>query len=1020
YCGQWSDANGWLHILSDIATFGAYAAIPLVLVYFIRKRKDVPFSPIFWLFGAFIFSCGFTHLIEATIFWHPWYRLSGLLKAVTAVASWITVIALIRVIPSALALPGLEKVNRRLGEEIAQRQRVEEAHRVSEERLKLAAEAGRVGIWDWNLVSNTLVWDDAMFALYGTRREDFSGAYAAWTALLHPEDRAASEAASRDAVAGRKDYPIQFRVIWPDGSVHQLEAHGRVFRDEADKPVRMVGTNVDITARKRSEEAVARLAAIVESSHDALFGEDLNGIITSWNPGAEQIFGYHAEEIVGTSIMRLIPAAQRATELELQRQIAAGELGGTFESIRLTKEGREFPASITIAPLKDAAGKVIGTSRVLRDITERKQVEETLRENAAVFSSLIAQAPMGTYVVDSQFRMRQINAEAMPAFGSVHPLIGRDFQEVVEILWGPEVGGQIAGIFRHTLATGERYISPPFTKQRHDLGIEQTYEWQIQRVTLPEGQRGVVCYFHEVTERARATEALRASQERMRLAAEATGVGIWEWNVVTNAIRWDALMFRIYGIEPTPDGFVHYQDWRGAVLPEDLAENEAIIQDTVRRAGHSTREFRIHRRSDGECRHIQAVETVRKNTDGGTEWVVGTNLDITEHKRAEEAVRVAGERFRFMAEAMPQKVCTTQHDGSLDYLNARWHEFLGPTTLENLQKLGWQAVIHPDDVEETLRRWRACLDSGKNLEVEHRVRNHEGKYRWHLTRSQPLRDGEGKITLWISTNTDIDDMMQAQEELIKAEQQLADRAVQLEALVAERTAKLRSANAQLLAEAEERKRLEAEVAFAVENERERLGQELHDGTVQELTGIGMMLSVLERQMRKDTPVFANEAARLYLMIEDAHGNARDLAKNFYPVELEQHGLLAALESIAERTCKKYGVSCVVQADEHSTSRLRGVGAVQLFRIAQEAVQNAAKHAQAQKIVIRLDWHDDAWLLRIEDDGIGLPEDAQQTGGMGLRIMQYRARIIRGRLTVRNNEHGGLLVSCSAPAAQLES
>lgn len=933
-CGQWSGPHGWLHILSDIAIFGAYAAIPLALAYFIRRRKDVPFIPIFWLFAAFIISCGVTHLIEATIFWHPWYRLSGLMKAVTALVSWTTVIALFKVIPVALALPGQAKINLQLSKEIAERRRGEEALRESEERLKLAAEAGRVGIWDWNLVNDTLVWDDAMFSLYGTRRENFSGTYAAWAALLHPEDRAASETAVQEALAGRKDYPIQFRAIWPDGSVHYLEAHGRVFRNEAGQAVRMVGTNMDITARrlrernlvflsdmqkifapltssteimhaaseriaehlglihctlvevdepadtctvlydhnapgtrnlagdyrlsdflpeeerrelmsgaplvitnvrdggrtaeraehfealgiralvnagyvsrgrwrfvlhasraepyawpaeevevltelaarvyvrveraraeealresntlldtllkrapigfcmldrelryvrindqlagfngipaaahlgrtvaeivpnleatvrtvterilqtgeavsnhefcgetaakpgmkrywkeswypvrdgegkiigfgavveditarKQSEEAVARLAAIVESSHDALFGEDLEGIITSWNQGAEQIFGYRAEEIVGTSIMRLVPANRQAAELELQRQIVAGEKGGTFETIRLNKDGREFPASITIAPLKDAAGKVIGTSRVVRDITERTRAEEALRGNAALFSTLIAQAPMGTYVVDAQFRIQKVNAQAMPVFATVQPLIGRDFKEVVEILWGSDVGEQVLRVFRNTLETGERYISPPFTEQRHDLGIEQTYEWETQRVVLPDGLYGVVCYFHEVTESARATAALRASQDRMRLAAEATGVGIWEWNVLTDTIRWDAQLFRIYGIEPTPDGLVHYCDWSGAVLPEDLAENEAILQDTVRRAGQSSREFRIRRRSDGECRHIRAVETVRKNVAGQTEWVVGTNLDITERKAANLALRAA-------------------------------------------------------------------------------------------------------------------------------------------------------------------------------------------------------------------------------------------------------------------------------------------------------------------------------------------------------------------------------------------
>ncbi len=414
--------------------------------------------------------------------------------------------------------------------------------------------------------------------------------------------------------------------------------------DGEGKIVGFGGVVEEITARKKSEETMARLAAIVHSSHDALFSEDLDGIVTSWNPGAEQIFGYRAEEIVGTSIMRLMPADRQAAERGLQRQIVDGELGGTFEEIRLTKDGREFPASITIAPLKDAAGKVIGTSRVLRDVTERKRAEEVLRENAAVFSTLIAQAPMGTYVVDAQFRMRQINAEAMPAFGSVHPLIGRDFQEVVEILWGPEVGGTIIGVLRHTLATGERFISPPFTEQRHDVGIKQTYEWEMQRVTLPDGQHGVVCYFQEVTERARAAEALRASQERMHLAAEATGVGIWEWNAVTNAIRWDAMMFQIYGIEPTPDRLVHYQDWRGAVLPEELAENEAILQETIRRGGQSTREFRIQRRSDGECRWIHAVETVRANHEGTAEWVLGTNLDVTERKNAEQTIRDEAKR----------------------------------------------------------------------------------------------------------------------------------------------------------------------------------------------------------------------------------------------------------------------------------------------------------------------------------------------------------------------------------------
>jgi len=138
----------------------------------------------------------------------------------------------------------------------------------------------------------------------------------------------------------------------------------------------------------------------------------------------------------------------------------------------------------------------------------------------------------------------------------------------------------------------------------------------------------------------RATEEkLRASDERTLLATEATAVGIWEWNVLTSTIRWDAQMFRLFGIAATPDGFVQYSDWRNAVLPEDLSESERILQEVVRHGGQSRREFRIRRRDDGAVRHIESVETVRANAQGETEWVVGTNLDVTERKTAEIQLR---------------------------------------------------------------------------------------------------------------------------------------------------------------------------------------------------------------------------------------------------------------------------------------------------------------------------------------------------------------------------------------------
>jgi len=421
-------------------------------------------------------------------------------------------------------------------------------------------------------------------------------------------------------------------------------------RDAAGRITHLIPSAMDISARREIEAALRSSEefnrTVLESNPDCVKVLDGDGRLQFMNAngcGLTEIDDFEA--VRGRPWSDLWPSEAESLVRDAVAKAVRGERA-RFQAFAPTAKGTPKWWDVIVAPALgrpggDGALRLVSVSR---DITDRKAAEDALRQNAALFSRLVEQAPMGMYVVDAEFRLQQVNALAAPVFATVDPLIGRDFAEIMQIVWGPEVGTQCTQIFRHTLATGERYVSPPFSEQRFDLAVEQAFEWETQRVTLPDGRHGVVCYFHEITARQRAERALHESEEHMRMATETTGVGIWEWNFVSGRIRWDAQMFRIYGIAPTPDGFVSYEDWSGCVLPEELARQEELLQDTLRKIGDGSREFRIRRQDDGQCRSIRSMETVRADAQGQVHWVVGTSLDVTAQRQMEEDLNMAARR----------------------------------------------------------------------------------------------------------------------------------------------------------------------------------------------------------------------------------------------------------------------------------------------------------------------------------------------------------------------------------------
>ncbi|MFA6289209.1 MAG: PAS domain S-box protein [Opitutaceae bacterium] len=282
---------------------------------------------------------------------------------------------------------------------------------------------------------------------------------------------------------------------------------------------------VDITGRKCAENKMRvseiRYRRLFEAAKDGVLLLDPGTCkITDANPFMTELLGYAHDQLVGKQLFEIgllkdeIASRAMFENLKKSHQVR-------YENLPLERQSGRHQEVEVVANLYQENGQAVIQCNI-RDITVRKKAEDILRRNEALFSALVEQAPMGVYVVDARFHLQRVNPKALPLFGKVRPLLGREFSEIVHVLWPKRVADQVVARFRHTLKTGESYQSPEFSHRRRDIGVKEIYEWQIKRVTLPIGGYGVVCFFNNITERIQAEKAQRhmevlaASNEKLK------------------------------------------------------------------------------------------------------------------------------------------------------------------------------------------------------------------------------------------------------------------------------------------------------------------------------------------------------------------------------------------------------------------------------------------------------------------------------------------------------------------------
>jgi len=549
---------------------------------------------------------------------------------------------------------------------------------------------------------------------------------------------------------------INSSVLWENGKF----VHTRCF-------------TTNINDRKLLEDSLQkskdRFQLLMENIPAALYTCDAQGRITLYNQAAADLWGRHPElgkDFYCGSLKIFYPDGITPMPLDscpMALTLKEGQAVKGKEIVIERPDGKRIHVQVYPVPLLDNAGKVLGAVNMLMDISESKIAENKLAYLAAIVHS--SSDPIIGITLDGI--VTSWNEAAERVFGySMDEMVGETLFKII-----PEDLLEEEYLLFERLKKGEMLThveTKRRTKEQSILDVSVT----LSPIKNNEGYIiGASKILRDITAQKIQDEALRESEERLRMAIQTTLLGTWEYYPLTGILNWSEECKNIY--DAPHDLEVDYSFFSKHIHPEDADFAQQAISNAMKAEadGNYDIQYRILRYSDHATRWIRTKGKVYFNLNRQPERFIGTVLDITEEKQQEQELKNSVELFTSMADNVPAMIWMSGDDKFADFFNKTWLEFTG-RTIEQEKNEGWVQNVHPDDAEKCLKDYRDSYKRQVGFYTEYRLRRHDGQYRWIADNSVPRHNQDGSFAGFISACIDIDDQKNFSEKILESELKL--------------------------------------------------------------------------------------------------------------------------------------------------------------------------------------------------------------------------------------------------------